>query len=132
MKSDISIVLVLQILGVNTKMIKITGETTYKAKINIPEAVRDFIIPIFSHEDLASDDHLSKCLHGQTQNVNESFNQCIWKKVPKDTFVGKRTLQIGVASATMHFNDGARGLLNLFGKCSIEPLTLYSHMLCEV
>ena len=21
----------------------------------------------------------------------------------------------------MHFNDGARGLLNSFGKCSIEP-----------
>ena len=60
-------------------------------------------------------------MHGQTQNVNESFNQCIWKKVPKETFVGKQTLQIGVASATMHLNDGARGLLNLFGKCSIEP-----------
>ena len=91
------------------------------AKINIPEAVRDVIIPIFSHEDLAPDDLLSKCLHDQTQNVNDSFNQCIWKKVPKETFVGKHTLQIGVASATMHFNDGARGLLNLFGKCSIEP-----------
>ena len=81
--------------------------------------VRDVIIPIFSHEDLASDDLLSKCLHGQTQNVNEFFNQCIWKKIPKETFVGKQTLQM--ASATMHFNDGTRGLLNLFEKCSIEP-----------
>ena len=44
MKSDISIVLVLQIL---------TGEQP-KAKINIPKAVRDVIIPIYSHEDLAS------------------------------------------------------------------------------
>ena len=35
--------------------------------MNIPEAVRDVIIPIFSHEYLASDDLLSKCLHGQTQ-----------------------------------------------------------------
>ena len=35
--------------------------------MNIPEAVRDVIISIFSHEDLASDDLLSKCLHGQTK-----------------------------------------------------------------
>ena len=43
------------------------------------------------------------------------------EKVPTETFVGKQTSQIGVASATMHFNNGARGLLNLFGKCSIAP-----------
>ena len=29
---------------------------------------------------------------------DESFNQCIWKKAPKDTFVSRRTLEVAVAS----------------------------------
>ena len=33
----------------------------------------------------------------------------------------KRTLQIGVASATIAYNDGAKGLLEVFIKCRIEP-----------
>ena len=32
-----------------------------------------------------------------------------------------RTLQIGVASATIAYNDGAKGLLKVFIKCRIEP-----------
>ena len=47
---------------------KVTGENTYKTKINIPVAVRDVIKPVFSHTDLGSDALLSKCLHGLTQN----------------------------------------------------------------
>ena len=74
-------------------------------------------MPIFSYEDLASDKLLKNCLHGQTQNVNESFNKCIWKKVPKDIFVCMKTLQMGVASAVIHYNDGGRGVLKVSEKC---------------
>ena len=49
---------------------------SYRVEVRV---VRDVIIPIFSHEDLASDDLLSKCLHGQTQKVNESFNMHLGK-----------------------------------------------------
>ena len=86
---------------------KITGEPTYKAKINIPEAVRDVLMPIFSYEDLASDKPLKKCLHGQ--------------KVPKDIFVCMKTLQMGVASAVIHYNDGGRGVLKVIEKYGFVP-----------
>ncbi|GFX46047.1 uncharacterized protein TNCV_1920141 [Trichonephila clavipes] len=38
---------------------------------------------------------------------NESFNNCVWNRVPKKTFVSKRTLQMGVMDAVICFNEGA-------------------------
>ena len=74
---------------------KVAGEITYNPKNNIQEAVGDEIKPIFPYEDLAADDLLKKCLHGQTQNANEAFNNCIWRKAPKDRFVARRTVAPG-------------------------------------
>ena len=88
--------------------------------INIPEAVRDVIKPIFSYEDLAAADLLKKQLHGQTQNANEAFINCIWRKAPKDTFA-RRALEVAVASAVIHFNEGGNGMLQLFNNCGIAP-----------
>ncbi|GFV32518.1 hypothetical protein TNCV_1054991 [Trichonephila clavipes] len=34
---------------------------------------------------------IEKCLHGRTQNPNESFNKCIWERIPKTVFVGIET-----------------------------------------
>lgn len=99
---------------------KITGKTTYKTKINIPKAVYDVLKPIFSHEDLGSDELLKQCLHGRTQNPNESINNVIWARCPKRVYVGMRTMQIGVASAVISFNDGALGLLPVFDKLKIR------------
>ena len=56
---------------------KITGEETYKQKINIDPAVSKLIAPVFLYNDLGSETLLSKCLHGETQNVNESLNNLI-------------------------------------------------------
>ena len=36
-----------------------------------------------------------KCLHGKTQNRNESFNRTIWDRVPKSSYIGKDTLKLG-------------------------------------
>ena len=98
----------------------VTGQPTYETKINLPEAVFDLIKPIFSHKDLGSDVLLSKCLHGLTQNPNEAFNQCIWKKTPKETFVARKTLEVAVASAVLNFNDGGNGILNVIDKCGFS------------
>ena len=57
---------------------KITGQCTYKNKLNLPVAITDLVHPIFM--ELSSDNLLSKCLHSYTQNPNESFNQIIWGK----------------------------------------------------
>ena len=96
-------------------------KNSYIPKISIPKAVSDIVKKVISHEDLGSDTLLKKCLHGETQNVNESFKGLIWKRLPKDVFVCKRTLQIGVASATIAYKDGTKGLLKVFIKCRIEP-----------
>ena len=57
-----------------------------------------------------SDELLSRCLHGQTQNNNEAINAFLWKKCPKDVFVKKSTLEIATASAVLEFNDGSYGI----------------------
>ena len=53
----------------------------YVPKINIPKWIHDEIRPIFL--DLSKDELLAKCLHGETQNNNESLNNMIWAKCPK-------------------------------------------------
>ena len=63
--------------------------------------------------DLTSDELLKKCLHGQTQNVNEAFNAFVWKRAPKDIYIGRNILEMAVASAVLAFNDGASGLLKV-------------------
>ena len=59
---------------------------------------------------LRDDKLLSKCLHGKTQNVNESLNGIIWTRCPKRVYVTRKTLEIGVYSAVLEFNDGKRGI----------------------
>ena len=98
-----------------------TGLSTYKSKICLPAAIRDLIMPIFSYEDLAADSLLERCLHGLTQNVNEAFNQLIWRRAPKDTFVARRTLEVATASAVLHFNDGKSGILKVLKELGITP-----------
>ena len=36
-------------------------------------------------------------------------------------FVGRATLEIGVASAVLNFNDGSSGVLNVLNSLKIEP-----------
>ena len=98
---------------------KITGKDTYKLKINIPIVVRDKIKPIFM--DLSKDELLKKCLHGRTQNANESINQLIWQKCPKSVYVQRFTLEAGVASAVINFNDGVSGIINVLEKVNVVP-----------
>lgn len=49
---------------------------------------RDCVIaelkPIY--KDLSDDRLLSKCLHGLTQNCNESFNRTVYDRIPKSNF----------------------------------------------
>ena len=54
---------------------KLTGESTYKKKLNLPLVIKTVIEPIF--RDLSDEKLLSKCLHGQTQNANEAYNAII-------------------------------------------------------
>ena len=100
----------------------------YQSHINIPEWIHQIIRPTFM--SLADETLLSKCLHGQTQNANESINQVIWAKCPKTVSVEKPTLELGGYSAILQFNDGALGVENVFnhfglgeGRCFIAAST---------
>ena len=101
------------------------GSEDYKSSVNLPKVVKDLLVPIFLH--LRDNKLLSRCLEGTTQNPNEAFSQIIWKKCPKDIFISRHVLEIGVASAVTNFNDGVMGLSRIFqslelsfGKYSIE------------
>lgn len=72
-------------------------------------------------EDLSNPALLEKCLHGKTQNVNESFNNFVWKNIPKNTFVGIETLKTGVYDAVSAFNDGNISRCKVLRALSIEP-----------
>lgn len=87
---------------------KLNGKTQYKKKVNLPLAIKEVLLPIF--KDLSSDELLSKCLHGLTQNANEAINHIIWKKCPKNIYVSRDVLEIAVSSAVIDFNDGQTGL----------------------
>ena len=54
------------------------------------------------------------------QNNNESINNIIWKKCPKQTNVSRKILEIAVSSANIEFNDGASGLYGVFKECGIK------------
>jgi hypothetical protein len=100
------------------KKAQVKGET-YKHKPT-PEPVMLEIKPIF--RDLASKELLKKCLHGKTQNVNESFNNVVWSRVPKNTFVGKETLDLGVWDAVCTYNDGCVSRLSVLKQCGIKDI----------
>ena len=91
---------------------------SYKPKVNLPVCIKDILEPIF--KDLSTDDLLSKCLHGRTQNANESFNQILWNKCPKTVFVGRTSLELGVSSAVIAFNEGAKGLCKVLENLGIK------------
>ena len=83
-------------------------------KPGIPIAIKEIISPIFM--DLSKPELLIKCLHGKTQNNNECLNGVIWKRLPKDIFVNRTTLEMGICSALINFNDGAIGFKTVLEK----------------
>ena len=63
---------------------------------------------------------LKKCLHGKTQHY-EGLNALIWKRCPKNIYVGLTVLEIGTASAVTNFNHGMAGILKVLAKLDIIP-----------
>ena len=78
------------------------GQKDYKPSNTIPFWIKS-LLPIF--KDLMDEDLLNKCVHGKTQNANEALNGLMWSRLPKTVFVGRETIEMGVNSAIIHFND---------------------------
>lgn len=97
---------------------KITGKITYKKRLSLPLTIKALLIPIF--KDPSRNELLNKCLHGQTQNNNESINNVIWKKCPKTVYVSRKILEIAVNSAVIEFNDGNIGIKPVFEQLGLN------------
>lgn len=80
------------------------SDKVYKHIHSLPEAVMETIKPIV--RDLSETELLKKCLHGRTQNQNESVNHVIWTRIPKNVFVEIATLHFGVYDAIATYNKG--------------------------
>lgn len=71
---------------------------------HLPEAVMMAVKKVY--QDLAAPELLKKCLHGKSQNPNESFNNVLWTRVPKNVFASLEILKIGAYDAAATFNKG--------------------------
>ncbi|GFV16163.1 uncharacterized protein TNCV_3379271 [Trichonephila clavipes] len=96
----------------------VTGEF-YIHKHSLPKSILLKVKKVF--RDLTEKDLLKKCLRGRTQNPNESFNKCIWERIPKTVFVGIETLKFGVMDAVICFNDGYVSRIKVFEALGIKP-----------
>ena len=71
----------------------------------IPADVGKKLVPIFKR--LTDENLLSRCSRNKAQNPNESIHNVIWRYCPKSTFVGRKTMETGVALAFSQFSMGA-------------------------
>ena len=98
--------------------VQATKEGQYVHYNVIPAAIFKLIKPIYIQ--LASRDLLARCLYGATQNQNESLNGLIWSLCPKETFCGKRVVEIAAYLAVAHFNNGPISLLAVLREMGCE------------
>lgn len=87
----------------------------------LPQNIMNTILPTYT--ELSDQGLLKKCLHGRTQNANESYNNVLWTIIPKNTFVELETLRLGASIAVILFNDGLFGLIEVFDVLGIVPGT---------
>ncbi|CAH0394960.1 unnamed protein product [Bemisia tabaci] len=87
--------------------------------LHLPKAVMDEVKDIF--RALADPTLLKKCLHGNTQNSNESLNNVIWSILPKRVFVMRNVLELGVYDAVSKFNEGNIARCRILEALGINP-----------
>ncbi|GFX77790.1 uncharacterized protein TNCV_1107071 [Trichonephila clavipes] len=97
---------------------KLKGDT-YKHKHNLPIAIMHCIKKVF--RDLSNPELLSRCLHGKTQNCNESLNSVIWSIIPKTVFIQLGTLKTGVYESISIYNQGLITKLKVLDLLNIQP-----------
>lgn len=83
----------------------------HKHKPPMSEIVFSAVKPIY--EELTSDDLLTRCIGGFTQNSNESFNSVVWSMAPKTVSSGKNILDIAANMAVCTYNDGLSSIMEI-------------------
>ena len=100
----------------------------YTPGAGISEDVIFAIKPVYA--DLTEADILQKCLHGLTQNPNESFNSTIWERAPKTVYCGLDMLELAVYDAVANYNYGRKATIDILKNVNIIPGD-YTTRLCN-
>lgn len=95
------------------------GTGRYKHRGGFSTDILNKVKPVYA--DLCSDELLTKCLHGKTQNANECFNGMLWQRLPKDVYVGLRTVLFGLYDCICHFNNGNSGTRDILMHAGVDP-----------
>ncbi|XP_074114279.1 uncharacterized protein LOC141537286 [Cotesia typhae] len=76
-------------------------------------------------QSLEKQELLERCLGGNTQNNNESFNNCVWSMAPKHIFCGKKIVEIACQTAACIFNEGFHPVLKILEVMGVKigPIT---------
>ena len=82
------------------------------------------------YADLTKVDTLQKCIHGLTQNPNESFNSTIWERAPKTVCRGLDTLELAGYDAVANYNYGRKATIDILKHLNIIP-GVYTTRLCN-
>lgn len=101
----------------------------HKHGAGLPKEVIKLVKPIYQR--LSDSSLLEKCLHGKTQNQNEALNGLIWQRIPKEVFVHKNTMELGVYDAVSHFNMGSKAIIDLLNLLNITP-GKYTEAACQL
>lgn len=86
-------------------------EEPYVHPVTFDEITTELVKKVY--EELSSEDLLKRCLGGNTQNNNESFNSLVWNFAPKHHFTGKKVLEIATLTAACIFNEGFLPVLKI-------------------
>lgn len=100
------------------KVDQANGTCLYVPGMGLRNGVIKYVKAVFN--DLSNDSLLMKCLHGKTQNQNESFNGMIWNRVPKAYFIKYKQFAAAIFDAAAHFNRGNLATLMIYDKLNIE------------
>ena len=91
----------------------------HKHGAGLPKEVIKLVKPVYQR--LSDSSLLEKCLHGKTQNQNEALNGLIWQRIPKEVFLHKNTMELGVYDAVSHLNMGSKAIIDLLNLLNITP-----------
>ena len=64
---------------------------------------------------------MKRCLHGGTQNQNESFNNLVWLYCPKTGHAERRVIETAVGLAVCHFNNGMSAVERIMQRLGLSP-----------
>ncbi|GFX72706.1 uncharacterized protein TNCV_4063011 [Trichonephila clavipes] len=90
---------------------KAAGSPLKEIEQGLPNKILNQIKPTYLK--LCNETLLKKCLHGKTQNCNESYNNILWNIVPKNIFIGLETFRLGALLALILYNSGYAGILSV-------------------